>query len=235
MALAAALVMSACGDDDDDGGDPSDAASPDAPAAERRLLLLYTSDEHSHLFGWGPEIDDYPEPAAPGGDTDIVGSIARRATVLDELRAAAVAEQIDTLTMSADRAVARDRRGRARADHRSATARSTARSGTRWCARTHDLLRSALPLNAGARTPGACRDAREARPAGVATFTRVDAIATARASRPPHASRDQVVRGESRAPGSRARAAASDARAQWATVAAEVRIDSTRRGDRDSI
>lgn len=68
--------------------------------AERRLVLLHTNDEHSHLFGFAPEIDDYPAPTEPG-DGDIVGGIVRRAQMLADQRAAAAAAGIDTLTVSA--------------------------------------------------------------------------------------------------------------------------------------
>jgi 5'-nucleotidase / UDP-sugar diphosphatase len=82
-----APLAAACGDDT--GG-----------AGERRLVLLHTNDEHSHLFGFAPEIDDYPAPTAPGDGT-IVGGIARRAVVLEAERAALDAAGIDHLTVSA--------------------------------------------------------------------------------------------------------------------------------------
>ncbi len=85
--LLALLLAGACGDNDGGG-------------SERRLVLLHTNDEHSHLFGFAPEVDDYPAPTEPG-DGDIVGGIVRRAQLLSEQRAAAAAEGIDTLTVSA--------------------------------------------------------------------------------------------------------------------------------------
>jgi 2',3'-cyclic-nucleotide 2'-phosphodiesterase (5'-nucleotidase family) len=90
------LLAAACGDDkngDDDDGD-------DDGGVERRLVLFHTNDEHSHLFGFAPEIDDFPLPTTPGDGT-IVGSIARRAELLDQERAALDEEGIDSLTVSA--------------------------------------------------------------------------------------------------------------------------------------
>jgi 5'-nucleotidase len=84
--VLALLLAGACGDNEGGGG--------------RRLVLLHTNDEHSHLFGFAPEIDDYPAPTEPG-DGDIVGGIVRRAQLLAEQRAAATAAGIDTLTVSA--------------------------------------------------------------------------------------------------------------------------------------
>jgi 5'-nucleotidase/UDP-sugar diphosphatase len=81
----AVVLLAACGDD-----------SP----SERHLVILHTNDEHSHLFGFGPEIDDFPPPDQPGDGT-IVGNIARRATLLDQERAAADAAGAETLTVSA--------------------------------------------------------------------------------------------------------------------------------------
>jgi len=87
LLVLALLFAGACGDNDGGG-------------SERRLVFLHTNDEHSHLFGFAPELDDYPPPTEPG-DGDIVGGIVRRAQLLADQRAAAAAEGIDTLTVSA--------------------------------------------------------------------------------------------------------------------------------------
>jgi 5'-nucleotidase/UDP-sugar diphosphatase len=86
-AILCAMTAGACGDDIGGG-------------AERRLVLLHTNDEHSHLFGFAPEIDDFPAPTEPG-DGSIQGGIVRRAQLLSAERAAAADQGIDTLTVSA--------------------------------------------------------------------------------------------------------------------------------------
>lgn len=96
----ALLLAAGCGDGVATPDAGADAAAPDAGPVERRLVILHTNDEHSHLFGWGPELDDFPIPTTPG-QGDIVGNVARRATALAWERAAAAAAGIDTLTVSA--------------------------------------------------------------------------------------------------------------------------------------
>jgi 5'-nucleotidase / UDP-sugar diphosphatase len=85
------LLPVACGDDD--GG-------PGPGGGERRLVILHTNDEHSHLFGFAPEVDDFPPPTAPGTGA-IQGGIARRAKVLKAERMAAFSSGVETLTVSA--------------------------------------------------------------------------------------------------------------------------------------
>src|SRR5690349_12045788 len=95
------LAVAACGDDDDDGGDITpDAGSPDAEVTGRHLVVFHTNDEHSHLFGFAPEIDDHPSPTAAGTGA-IHGGIARRAKVLTDERAALKTANIDSVTVSA--------------------------------------------------------------------------------------------------------------------------------------
>ena len=84
--LLAPLLSFACGDNDGGG-------------QARRLVLFHTNDEHSHLFGFAPEVDDFPIPDA-AGDGSIVGNVARRAEVLDAQRAA-LPDGVDSLTVSA--------------------------------------------------------------------------------------------------------------------------------------
>ncbi len=97
LPLVCLLAAAACGDDD--GGDDGDDGDDDG-GVERRIVLFHTNDEHSHLFGFAPELDDFPLPTAPG-DGSIVGSIARRAELLGQERAALDDEGIDSLTVSA--------------------------------------------------------------------------------------------------------------------------------------
>lgn len=65
----------------------------------RKLVILHTNDEHSHLIGLGPEMDDFPTPAAAG--TGIKGGASRRSVILTNERNAAKANGADTLTVSA--------------------------------------------------------------------------------------------------------------------------------------
>ncbi len=45
----------------------------------RKLVILHTNDEHSHLIGLGPELDDFPTPSSGAG---IKGGASRRSVVL---------------------------------------------------------------------------------------------------------------------------------------------------------
>jgi 5'-nucleotidase len=67
---------------------------------DHSLVLLYTSDEHSHLFSFSPELDDFPSAAQAGGG-DLVGGVARRATLIKKEREAAKTAGKDSLLVSA--------------------------------------------------------------------------------------------------------------------------------------
>lgn len=69
-------------------------------AATRTLVLLHTNDEHSHLLGSGPEVDDFP-PATTAGSGSIKGGVSRRSVVLTAQRAAATLAGAASLTVSA--------------------------------------------------------------------------------------------------------------------------------------
>jgi 5'-nucleotidase len=77
------------------GGAGGGASGPD-----RTLVLLFTSDEHSHLVGFAPEIDDHPAATEPGSG-GLKGGVARRAAVLAREREAAKKAGKATLTVSA--------------------------------------------------------------------------------------------------------------------------------------
>ncbi|MSP58904.1 MAG: hypothetical protein EXR72_00930 [Myxococcales bacterium] len=104
------LAASGCGTtptptDATDGGSDAqatlDAGPPDlAQAGPRRLILLHTNDEHSHLFAFAPELDDFPTANTPGTGT-LKGGVARRMTVLKQERDAAKTAGAATLTLSA--------------------------------------------------------------------------------------------------------------------------------------
>jgi 5'-nucleotidase len=97
--MALTLATFACGGKTN-SKTPDAAPSPDGPPAAKRLIVYYTSDEHSHLYGYAPEIDDFPSPTTAGTGT-ILGGATRRLALLQSDRAAASTAGIDTLTVSA--------------------------------------------------------------------------------------------------------------------------------------
>ncbi len=60
-----------------------DAGPVDMGDTSRSIVFLHTNDEHSHLFGFGPNVDDYPNRAPAG--SGIKGSLYRRAAVMERL------------------------------------------------------------------------------------------------------------------------------------------------------
>ncbi len=90
VATAIALLACAC----------SSSSSPPNPAPPRTLVLLHSNDEHSHLLGLSPEVDDFPAPTVAGTGT-IKGGASRRSVVLAAERAAAADAGAATLTVSA--------------------------------------------------------------------------------------------------------------------------------------
>jgi 5'-nucleotidase / UDP-sugar diphosphatase len=75
--------------------------TPAPPGGQSKtLVILHTNDEHSHLIGFGPELDDYPAPATAGTGT-IKGGVGRRAALLAQERTRATGLMADTLTVSA--------------------------------------------------------------------------------------------------------------------------------------
>lgn len=106
LLLAGAVGLVSCSDGDANPN-PSPGQSepdpenedPDAPVDGRRLVVLFTSDEHSHLFAFSPELDDWPL-ATSAGQGALTGGIARRATVLARERKAAKEAGKATLTLS---------------------------------------------------------------------------------------------------------------------------------------
>jgi len=69
-------------------------------AVNARLDVLFTTDEHSHLFGFAPELDDSVAPTSPGTGL-IRGGVLRRAAILDDERTAAALAGASTITVSA--------------------------------------------------------------------------------------------------------------------------------------
>jgi 5'-nucleotidase len=54
---------------------------------EHRVAVLFTTDEHSHVFGIAPEVDDWPLATSTGTGA-LVGGMARRARLISDQRAA---------------------------------------------------------------------------------------------------------------------------------------------------
>jgi 5'-nucleotidase / UDP-sugar diphosphatase len=86
-AVASAVLLCACG-------------SSSTPTPPRMLTLLHSNDEHSHLLGLSPELDDFPAPTTAGTGT-LKGGASRRAVVLAAERSAAGDAGAATLTVSA--------------------------------------------------------------------------------------------------------------------------------------
>lgn len=91
LPLAAVLSVAAC-------RQTPDEVHPN----EKRVVILFTTDEHSQLFGSAPELDDFilmQTPALPKTGK-LLGGVARRMTVLKTQRDAAAARGVATLTLS---------------------------------------------------------------------------------------------------------------------------------------
>lgn len=92
-------LVGAAGCDDGAGGTGGGGSGGKAPTG-KQLVVLFTSDEHSHLFAFSPELDDFPI-AKDAGDGSLVGGVARRATVIQSLRKAATDAGKDSILVSA--------------------------------------------------------------------------------------------------------------------------------------
>jgi 2',3'-cyclic-nucleotide 2'-phosphodiesterase (5'-nucleotidase family) len=90
--LTLVLLVAGCS-----GGSPNNGQDG---GVTRSLILLHTNDEHSHLIGFGPELDDHPAPTVAGTGA-IHGGIGRRAAVLSKERMTAMTAGAATLTVSA--------------------------------------------------------------------------------------------------------------------------------------
>jgi 5'-nucleotidase/UDP-sugar diphosphatase len=69
-------------------------------SSPRKLVILHSNDEHSHLFGYGPEADEFPAPTTAGSGS-VKGGAGRRLVALQSARSAASASGADSLTLSA--------------------------------------------------------------------------------------------------------------------------------------
>jgi 5'-nucleotidase/UDP-sugar diphosphatase len=100
LALPLALVAPAGLSSTGCKGKGGSGAGGSTAAKDRHVVVLFTSDEHSHLFGFSPERDDYPLPTAAGSGA-IVGGVARRSVAIARERKAATAAGKDSILVSA--------------------------------------------------------------------------------------------------------------------------------------
>ncbi len=89
------------GEDTAGDGDAGDVpGDDDLVPVPSRVVILHTNDEHSHVLGIGPSVDDWPLATSPGDGT-MKGNAYRRAAAILAERADASAEGTPTLTVSA--------------------------------------------------------------------------------------------------------------------------------------
>lgn len=93
LTAIAACALIGCGGDDT-------GETPPPKGTEKQLVVLFTSDEHSHVFSFSPELDDFHGDSGAGSG-DLIGGVARRAGVLAKERKAAKDGGKDSITVSA--------------------------------------------------------------------------------------------------------------------------------------
>lgn len=96
-ALVGLAAASGCGDSSGTGGT---GGAGGGSSADRHVVILFTSDEHSHVFAFSPERDDYPTATTPGTGA-LKGGVARRAAVIAAERKAASDAGKDSILVSA--------------------------------------------------------------------------------------------------------------------------------------
>jgi 5'-nucleotidase len=94
------LVFTGCDGERSASAASATDSSLKAGTDKDRLVVLFTTDEHSHLFGFAPERDDFPAPSVPGEGL-IKGGVVRRAAIFAAERAAAAQSGATTITVSA--------------------------------------------------------------------------------------------------------------------------------------
>ena len=99
LGLLAAGFSSSTGCGGGSGGEGGGGAGGAAPKKDGTVVVLFTSDEHSHLFAYSPELDDHPQATAAGSG-ELVGGVARRAAVLTRERKLASDAGKDSITVS---------------------------------------------------------------------------------------------------------------------------------------
>jgi 5'-nucleotidase len=90
----------ACADDDTVVTTTNDGGPDGTVIGDRHVVVLFTSDEHSHMLSFSPELDDYPLATAPGQGA-LSGGVARRAAVIGKLRKEAADAKKDSILVSA--------------------------------------------------------------------------------------------------------------------------------------
>jgi 2',3'-cyclic-nucleotide 2'-phosphodiesterase (5'-nucleotidase family) len=78
-------------------GMAGDTGTPDGGPTARTITFIHTNDEHSHELGFGPEVDDYPNPSMGHG---LKGGALRRAKVIEDLRAEALGANSPSVLVS---------------------------------------------------------------------------------------------------------------------------------------
>lgn len=70
----------------------TDTGVTDTGVQPQGIVFIHTNDEHSHMFGLAPEVDDFPTPAAAG--SGIVGGLKRRVAVIEQIKNSAPNEAL---------------------------------------------------------------------------------------------------------------------------------------------
>ena len=97
LALIGAATGTGTGCGSDTGGNGGGGSAP--VKKDGTVVVLFTSDEHSHVFAFSPELDDYPH-ATKAGSGPLVGGVARRAAILARERKAASDAGKESITVS---------------------------------------------------------------------------------------------------------------------------------------
>ena len=100
-AVALASLPAGCSSSSSSGAtNNADGGGDSATPADRHVVVLFTSDEHSHILSFSPELDDYPAATA-AGTGPLLGGVARRQVVISQLRKAASDAGKDSILVSA--------------------------------------------------------------------------------------------------------------------------------------
>jgi 2',3'-cyclic-nucleotide 2'-phosphodiesterase (5'-nucleotidase family) len=96
LLLGAAAFGGGCsGSDETEPG-----TGPGDPPPPKSVTILFTSDEHSHVLAFSPELDDDEHATKPGSGA-LVGGVSRRAAIIQKERDAAKAAGMGSVLVSA--------------------------------------------------------------------------------------------------------------------------------------